>query len=157
MANVQIRNEVMFKAPTRVGLLADVTDALNAAGVNILAIGAYDKGDMGEFLMITSNNKLAYEALADWAARWICSRSSWPRSPTSPANSPRSRGCSPTGINVRQVFATSIDGADKVMIVLTASARRTSSACSRACRPPPGALPEMRAYKLVFAIATKAD
>ena len=64
MANVQIRNEVMFKAPTRVGLLADVTSALDAAGVNVLAIGAYDKGDMGEFLMITSNNKLAYEALA---------------------------------------------------------------------------------------------
>ena len=64
MANVQIRNEVMFKAPTRVGLLADVTSALDAAGVNIFAIGAYDKGDMGEFLMITSNNKDAYEALS---------------------------------------------------------------------------------------------
>ena len=44
MAKVQIRNEVLFKAPTRVGLLADVTEALNRAGVNILAIGAYDKG-----------------------------------------------------------------------------------------------------------------
>ena len=63
MAKVELRNEIMFKAPTRVGLLADVTEALRDAGVNILAIGAYDKGDMGEFLMITSNNKLAYGAL----------------------------------------------------------------------------------------------
>ena len=63
MATVQLRNEILFKAPTRVGLLADVTEALKAAGVNILAIGAYDKGGMGEFLMITSNNKDAFAAL----------------------------------------------------------------------------------------------
>ena len=63
MAKIEMRNEVMFKAPTRVGLLADVTEALYAAGVNILAIGAYDKGANGEFLMITDNNKLAFEAL----------------------------------------------------------------------------------------------
>ena len=96
MAKVQVRNEVLFKAPTRVGLLADVTEALNGAGVNIIAIGAYDKGDNGEFLMITSNNKLAYEALAKLDARWTCGPSSSLRSPTSPASSPPSREFSPT-------------------------------------------------------------
>lgn len=63
MANVQMRNEIMFKAPTRVGLLADVTKALHAADVNINAIGAYDKGDMGEFLLLTDNNGAAMTAL----------------------------------------------------------------------------------------------
>ena len=122
MANVQIRNEVMFKAPSRVGLLADVTGALNAAGVNVLAIGAYDKGDMGEFLMITSNNKLAYEALSSLGGEMDM------RSVVvaEVANEPGelaviARILADNDINVSQVFATSIDGADKVMIVLTAA------------------------------------
>ncbi len=122
MANVQIRNEVVFKAPTRVGLLADVTGALNDAGVNILAIGAYDKGDMGEFLMITSNNKLAYEALADMGG--VMDMQSVVVAEV--ANKPGelaaiARVLADNSINVSQVFATSIDGADKVMLVLTAT------------------------------------
>jgi hypothetical protein len=64
MAKVQLRNELLFKAPTRVGLLAEVTEALAAANVDIIAIGAYDKGDAGEFLMVTSDKKAAGEALA---------------------------------------------------------------------------------------------
>lgn len=58
-----MRNEILFKAPTRVGLLAGVAEALHAAGVNILAIGAYDKGEAGEFLLVTDNNKAAFAAL----------------------------------------------------------------------------------------------
>lgn len=64
MAKAELRNEILFKAPAHVGLLADVSEALYAAGVNILAIGAYDKGDMAEFLLLTSDNRLTGEALA---------------------------------------------------------------------------------------------
>jgi len=122
MAKVEIRNEVLFKAPTRIGLLADVTGALHAAGVNILAIGAYDKGDMGEFLMITSNNKLAYEALTplggamDMQSVVVAEVANEPGELAAIA-----RRLAENGINVSQVFATSVDGADKVMIVLTAT------------------------------------
>lgn len=122
MAKVQVRNEVLFKAPTRVGLLADVTEALNAAGVNIIAIGAYDKGDNGEFLMITSNNKLAYEALAkldgemDMQSVIVAEVANEPGELAAIA-----RVLADNDINVSQVFATSIDGAEKVMIVLTAA------------------------------------
>jgi hypothetical protein len=63
MAKVEMRNEILFKAPTKVGLLSDVTNALADAGVDLVAIGAYDKGDMGEFLLLTSNNKAAFAAL----------------------------------------------------------------------------------------------
>ena len=63
MTKVQMRNEILFKAPTHVGLLAEVTNALFEAGVDILAIGAYDKGEMGEFLLLTSSNKAAFAAL----------------------------------------------------------------------------------------------
>jgi hypothetical protein len=123
MAKVQIRNEVLFKAPTRVGLLADVTAALDAAGVNILAIGAYDKGDMGEFLMITSNNKLAYEALGKIPGGVMDMQSvvvaEVPNEPGELAVIARKLAAA--DINVGQVFATSVDGAPTVMIVLTAA------------------------------------
>ena len=122
MAKVQIRNEVMFKAPTRVGLLADVTEKLNAAGVNILAIGAYDKGDNGEFLMITSNNKLAYEALAKLDGEMDLQSVIVAEVPNEPGElAAIARVLADNDINVSQVFATSIDGAEKVMIVLTAT------------------------------------
>ena len=120
MAKVQIRNEVMFKAPTRVGLLADVTEALHRAGVNILAIGAYDKGDMGEFLMITSNNKLAYDALAGLGGTMDMQSVVVAEVPNVPGElAALARLLAAADINVSQVFATSVDGADKVMIVLT--------------------------------------
>jgi hypothetical protein len=122
MAKVQIRNEVMFKAPTRVGLLADVAGALNDAGVNILGIGAYDKGDMGEFLMITSNNKLAYEALSTMGGEMDMRSVVVAEVPNQPGElAAIARVLADNGINVSQVFATSVDGADKVMMVLTAA------------------------------------
>ena len=122
MAKVQVRNEVMFKAPTRVGLLADVTEALDKHGVNILAIGAYDKGDAGEFLMITSNNKLAYEALGDLGGEMDMQSVVVAEVPNTPGELAKiSRKLAEHNINVSQVFATSVDGADKVMIVLTAT------------------------------------
>jgi hypothetical protein len=122
MANVQIRNEVMFKAPTRVGLLADVTSALDAAGVNILGIGAYDKGDMGEFLMITSNNKDAYEALTPLGGEMDMRSVVVAEVPNVPGElAAIARVLATNDINVSQVFATSVDGAETVMIVLTAA------------------------------------
>jgi hypothetical protein len=122
MANVQIRNEVLFKAPTRVGLLADVTRALDDAGVNILAIGAYDKGDMGEFLMITSNNKLAYDALGALGGEMDMQSVIVADVPNEPGELAKiARVLADNGINVSQIFATTIDGAPRAMIVLTAS------------------------------------
>ena len=122
MAKVQVRNEVMFKAPTRVGLLADVTESLNAAGVNFVAIGAYDQGGNGEFLMVTSNNKLAYEALAKLDGEMDMRSVIVAEVPNEPGElAAISRVLADNDINVSQVFATSIDGADKVMIVLTAA------------------------------------
>jgi hypothetical protein len=122
MPKVEIRNEVIFKAPTRVGLLADVTEALSKAGVNILAIGAYDKGDSGEFLMITSNNKLAYEALSGLGGEMDMQSVVVAEVPNTPGElAAISRKLANHDINVSQVFATSVNGADKVMLVLTAS------------------------------------
>jgi hypothetical protein len=118
MAHVQLRNEILFKAPTRVGLLADVTEALKAAGVNILAIGAYDKGDMGEFLMITSNNKDAFAALEKLGGEIDMASVVVAEVPNTPGElAAIARRLADQDINVSQVYATSVD-APTVMIVL---------------------------------------
>jgi hypothetical protein len=121
MPKIYIRNEVIFKAPKRVGLLADVTEKLNAAGVNILAIGAYDKGDNGEFLMITDNNKLAYEALGDLDGDMDMQSVVVAEVPNRPGElAAIARKLAAHDINVSQVFASSVDGSDSVLVVLTA-------------------------------------
>jgi hypothetical protein len=122
MAKVQIRNEVIFRAPTRVGLLADVTEALNDAGVNILAIGAYDKGDKGEFLMITDNNKLAYEALTPLGGEMDMQSVLVVELPNVPGELAYIAGIlAEHHINVSQIFGSSVDGDEKMLMVLTAA------------------------------------
>ena len=49
--------------PARVGLLADVTDAIGRAGVNITAISAYERDGEGKFLLVTGDNGKALDAL----------------------------------------------------------------------------------------------
>lgn len=63
MPKIVQRNEILFRAPTRVGLLADVTERLYATGVNVLAIRAYDEGEDGVFLIYTDDSRAALEAI----------------------------------------------------------------------------------------------
>ncbi len=55
----RVAEELFLAAPNRIGLLADIAERLAASGVDIKAIGAYEKGGRGEFMMITSDNDLA--------------------------------------------------------------------------------------------------
>lgn len=55
--------EVIARMPNRIGLLADVTDAIGQAGIDIAAISAYERGGEGEFLLVTENDQGAAEAL----------------------------------------------------------------------------------------------
>ncbi len=122
MAHVQLRNEILFKAPTRVGLLADVTEALAAAGVNILAIGAYDKGGMGEFLMITSNNKDAFAALEKLGGEIDMASVVAAEVPNEPGElAAISRRLADHDINISQVYATTVDAPTVMIVMRTAS------------------------------------
>ncbi len=60
---VQLRNEIVLRAPNRAGLLADVTERLYAKSVSVLAIRAYEEGDEGVFLIFAESSTLATEAL----------------------------------------------------------------------------------------------
>jgi hypothetical protein len=120
MAKVQLRNEILFTAPTRVGLLADVAEALYDAGVNVIAIGAYDKGDRGEVLLLTSNNRLTGEALAPLGGEV----SIVPVVVAEVDNRPGelaviARRLSDAGINIAQIHATSTDAPTTTIVLLT--------------------------------------
>ena len=118
MVKVEIRNELMFEAPTRVGLLADVTEALSEAGVNIRAIGAYDKGDVGEFLLITSNNRDASDALKSVGGEVDIIPVVVAEVPNRPGElAAISRKIADAGLNIAQIHASSTD-ADTVTIVM---------------------------------------
>lgn len=64
VARARQTHELVVKMPNRVGLLADVGEVIREAGVNIIAIGAYEKEGRGEFMLVTSDNAAASTALA---------------------------------------------------------------------------------------------
>ncbi len=120
MARVEMRNEILFKAPTRVGLLADVAEALHTAGVNILAIGAYDKGDMGEFLLITDNNKAAFAALESLGGNVDLAPVVMAEVANEPGELARvARRLADHGINVAQIHATTTDAPTATLVLRT--------------------------------------
>jgi hypothetical protein len=116
--NAQLRNEILFKAPTRIGLLAEVTEALHAANVNLLAIGAYEKDGMGEFLLLTSDNRAALEALGtlggevDLTPVVVVEVAHEPGALASIA-----RRISNAGINISQVHATTTDASTATLVL----------------------------------------
>ena len=125
MARVELRDEIIFKAPTRIGLLADVTRAMHDAGANILAIGAYDKGDMGEFLLITSDNKATHAALSGLGGEidlqpvvvaWV------PNQPGELALI--SQRIADAGLNISQIHATTASGSEAMIVMQTEHAAR---------------------------------
>ncbi len=63
MANVKIVKQIVAETPNRVGMLAEVTDAVASGGVNIQAICAYAMHDKAIFLLITDNNQKALSSL----------------------------------------------------------------------------------------------
>lgn len=125
MAKAELRNEILFKAPTRVGLLADVSEALYKAGVNITAIGAYDKGDMAEFLLLTSDNRLTNDALGPLGGEVGLV----PVVVAEVENRPGelaviARRLADEGINVAQIHATSTDAPTMTIVLYTSEETR---------------------------------
>jgi len=59
----EIRREIHVTVADEVGKLAELTDKLKDAGVNITAICAWTEGDTGHLLLVTDDNDAAYRAL----------------------------------------------------------------------------------------------
>jgi hypothetical protein len=63
MRSVWKQAELHACMPTRIGLLRDVCSVLDAQGIDIRSIEAYDNDAVGEFYLITSDDELAAEKL----------------------------------------------------------------------------------------------
>ncbi len=117
--NAWVATELKAVGPTRVGLLANVCDAFYAEGIDILAIGAYDKDGMAEFLMITSDNDLAEDKLAGMGMDVTASQVVCVELASAPgALRPVARACADAGINISQIHATTAADSSKALAVL---------------------------------------
>lgn len=65
MAKALKVKEIVATTPNKVGMLAEVTGIVAGAGVNILAICAYSMEGQAKFMMLTSDNAKAVNALKE--------------------------------------------------------------------------------------------
>ena len=65
MAKASKIKEIVATTPNKVGMLAEITNAISDAGVNIIAISAQSMGDKAKFMIVTEDNQKALKALKD--------------------------------------------------------------------------------------------
>lgn len=103
-----------------VGRLADLTDKVTEAGVNILALCAWGEGDTGHIMLVADDPEKACEAITpvvdkcDWD-EVICIKV---------ANQPGalneiSRKLADAGININFVYASTIDAPEATIVMST--------------------------------------
>ncbi|MBL7069285.1 MAG: hypothetical protein ISS34_05460 [Candidatus Omnitrophica bacterium] len=63
MGKSRIAKQIVAETENKVGMLADVTDAVAGSGANIQTICAYAMGDKAVFYLITDNNQKALSGL----------------------------------------------------------------------------------------------
>jgi hypothetical protein len=107
MASARLAKELVAKIPARVGLLADVTEAIRQAGVNIVAVSAYERDGVGKFLLVTSDNAAATAALGRLNAEVTEKPVVTIDMPDEPgALEKAARTIAEAGINIRYAFGT---------------------------------------------------
>ncbi len=123
----QVETELYFTMPTHVGALAEVTEALRDAGVNIRAIGAYDKEDHGEFMLIVSDTATAKTALEKLGVKPV-EKTVVPVEVTDRpgALAEVARKVADAGINIGWVYATTSSSPTATLVLRTANNERVA-------------------------------
>jgi hypothetical protein len=123
MAAIHLREQVVFRAPTRVGLLADVTDRLVAKGVNVLAIRGYDEaGGMGVLIIFPDDSRLAIEALETLDGDVGTMPMLVAELPNAPGELAEiARALVNANLNVSQIHATASADCDRMLVMLETS------------------------------------
>jgi len=118
MENVWKQTELLASMPTRVGLLRDVCAALDAEGIDIRSIEAYDNEDTGEFYLITSHGDLAATKLAEMGADVASTDVVCAELDNEPGALLALAGAiADAGINIWQMRATSTVGNETALVV----------------------------------------
>lgn len=125
--NAKLDTELYFTLPSRIGLLAEVAEAVGDAGVDIRAIGAYDKNDMGEFMMVVSDTELAKSALNEIGIEAVEKTVVTVEVSDRPgALAAIARKVSDAGINIGWVYATTGGGPTAMIVLRTKDDRRVA-------------------------------
>jgi hypothetical protein len=129
--NAKVETELFFVTPTRVGLLAEVTEVLRDAGVDIRAIGAYDKDDHGEFMLVVSDTPLAKMALGRIGIKAVEKSVVTVEVPDRPgALAEVARKVADVGVNVGWVYATTSDSPTAMLVLRTEDNNRVADLLS---------------------------
>lgn len=121
MAKIHLRSEILFRAPTRIGLLADVTERLFAEGVNILGIRAYEEDETGVFLIYASDSRAASEAIEPLGGKISTTQVISAEVPNVPGQLAAIAGAlANADINILEVHATATDAPTVGIVLQTA-------------------------------------
>ncbi len=107
MANAYVSSEIVAQLPAKVGLLAEVAAAVRDSGVNVKAISAYEREGVGKFLLVTSDDAKAREALRAMGAETREKQVLIVQMPDEPGSLTEAAGrIAAAGINIEYVFGS---------------------------------------------------
>ena len=119
MATFNLRNELVFRAPDRVGLLTDVAERLLGHGVNVLALRGYEEEGMAVVLVYADDSRRATQALDELDGETGAAPAIVARVPNRPGElAAITRALSNANIDIEQVYATTFPDCDETVIVL---------------------------------------
>ena len=113
-------NCIMVTVADEVGKLAQVTDRIKDACLNILALAAWVEGDKGKLLAHTDDNEKACAAVTDTVENCGWKEGVCVKAPNTPgALGEIAHKLADAGINVELVYATVAEGPEAVVILHT--------------------------------------
>ena len=113
-------NCIMVTVADEVGKLAEVTDLIKDAGLNILALCAWVEGDKGKLLAHTSDNQKACAAVTDSVETCGWKEGICVKAPNQPgALGKIARKLADAGISIELVYATVGDAPATTVILHT--------------------------------------
>lgn len=121
--------QIGFSLPNKVGLMAEVAEALAAAKVNIEAICAYEMEDEGYFMLITDDATKAKRALSKLSKEIISDDVFYVEVPNKPGQLEAvSRKLSDAGIDVQYIYGSPGKARTAVMVFKTDNDRKAMKA-----------------------------
>lgn len=111
---------VHVETANRVGGLADLTDRLKSAGINILSICAWVEGDTGHMLLYTTDNEKACQTLSDAVDKCSFMDAIGVIVPNKPGQlNELSQKLADAGIGINVLYATTTDAPDAAIVLST--------------------------------------
>jgi hypothetical protein len=116
----QICKQITVVTEDKVGLLADLTEAIRDAGVNILALCAWAEGGTGHLMAATDDPDAACSAAGPFVTRCSFNEAVCTKIPNEKGQLHEiSRTLADAGISIHTVYATGGDAAEVHVVLIT--------------------------------------